>query len=229
MSSQAQKRANKQNAQHSTGPRTDQGKQRTSQNAVKHGFRSKHPVIPGEDPAHYQRKLEQIADTSWRLKRLTRIEAAIDSYFIDTAATRERNAGKDQHQVLGDAFTDRGPLRSLAILSRYEGQLSRRFHRLTKELRDLRKTRAETFFVASPYEERHPQRRSQPTNTTGVPNPSIDITAELERHEQTQSIQAILESITSGESGVSHSDPIAGFHRVNPSNPGHQGHQETAK
>jgi len=60
MSSQAQKRANKQNAQHSTGPRTDQGKQRTSQNAVKHGFRSKHPVIPGEDPAHYQRKLEQI-------------------------------------------------------------------------------------------------------------------------------------------------------------------------
>ena len=59
--------------------------------------------------------------------------------------------------------------------------------------------------------------------------PGRHITVEVERNEQNQSIQAILESITSGEAGVSHSDPIAGFHHVNPGNPGHQGHLETAK
>ena len=98
MSSRAKRKANRRNAQKSTGPKTDQGKQRCSQNALKHGLRSKHPVIPGEDPIEYQHKLdelradlrplnaledaivEQIADTTWRLKRIARIEAAVDSY-----------------------------------------------------------------------------------------------------------------------------------------------------
>jgi len=94
MTTAAQRKANKQNAQHSTGPRTEQGKQRSSQNALKHGFRAKDPLIPGEDPDHYYRHsaeleselqpagpleknlVDQIVDITWRLKRFARIEAA---------------------------------------------------------------------------------------------------------------------------------------------------------
>ena len=174
MSSRAQRRANKQNAQHSTGPRTNQGKQRSSQNALKHGLRSKHPVIPGEDPAEYQRKLdqlradlrphnaleedlvEQIADASWRLKRLARMEAAVESYYIDTTAKEDENIGKDSQQVMGEALVGYGRLNDLAILSRYEGQLSRRHHRAVKELRDLRKGAEVDCFVAHRFEGRRP-------------------------------------------------------------------------
>ena len=60
MSTKAQRRANQRNAQKSTGPKTDQGKQHCFQNALKHGLRSKHPVIPGEDPIEYQHKLDQL-------------------------------------------------------------------------------------------------------------------------------------------------------------------------
>jgi hypothetical protein len=55
MSTAAQQQANKENAKHSTGPRTEEGKQRSSQNALKHGFCAKDPLIRGEDPDDYYR------------------------------------------------------------------------------------------------------------------------------------------------------------------------------
>ncbi len=51
MSTRKQRLANKRNAQNSTGPKTDEGKQRSSQNALKHGIYALESVIPGEDPA----------------------------------------------------------------------------------------------------------------------------------------------------------------------------------
>ena len=51
--SESQIKANRHNAQSSTGPRTADGKARSSQNALKHGFCAKYPVFPGEDPAEF--------------------------------------------------------------------------------------------------------------------------------------------------------------------------------
>jgi len=87
--------ANQQNAKHSTGPRTPEGKQRVSQNALKHGLLAQQAVLPGEDIHEYDgyiRSLEQkfqpadflefslirqMVDAEWRLRRLTRIETSI--------------------------------------------------------------------------------------------------------------------------------------------------------
>ncbi len=50
MASAAQVLANKANAQHSTGPKTETGKATSSQNATKHGFTSQTLVIlPGQE------------------------------------------------------------------------------------------------------------------------------------------------------------------------------------
>ena len=172
MTTKKQLQANRNNAKLSTGPKTDEGKRICAQNALKHGLRSRHPVIPGEDPVEYQHKLdqlradikpmnaleddlvEQIADTSWRLKRLSRIEAAIERDRIESAADKNSNLYKDDEQIVGDGFTGWAMLDYLNKLGRYEAQLSRRYHRAMKELRDLRTTYEQTFFRKRPMPER---------------------------------------------------------------------------
>src|SRR5271170_3609162 len=78
---------NRANSAHSTGPRTEAGKQRSSQNALRHGLTARTAVLPTEDPEAYQRHIQQflddyapanptetqlvheIANTAWRLAR----------------------------------------------------------------------------------------------------------------------------------------------------------------
>ncbi len=50
MSTEKQTAANRRNAEKSTGPKTEAGKQRSSQNALIHGVCSTQMIIPGEDP-----------------------------------------------------------------------------------------------------------------------------------------------------------------------------------
>ena len=57
----ARLRANRKNARKSTGPKTPEGKARSSRNALKHGLLARHVIIdddPNEDPAEFNRILE---------------------------------------------------------------------------------------------------------------------------------------------------------------------------
>ena len=92
MSTQEQIKANRQNAQKSTGPRTDEGKAVVSQNAVKHGIFAAEAVITGENPADYEAYhdqflvelapvgmvesmlAERIISLGWRLRRAERMQ-----------------------------------------------------------------------------------------------------------------------------------------------------------
>jgi hypothetical protein len=97
MSTTAQIKANRQNAQKSTGPKTDQGKAVVAKNAVKHGLFAAEVVITGENPAEYQAfhdeflaelapagmaesvMAERIISLAWRLRRAERMQnQAID-------------------------------------------------------------------------------------------------------------------------------------------------------
>ena len=51
MATPAQIDANRRNAQHSTGPRTPEGKERSRLNALRHGLAAQSALLPGEDPA----------------------------------------------------------------------------------------------------------------------------------------------------------------------------------
>lgn len=51
MTTEAQLRANQENAKKSTGPVTLEGKKRSSQNAMTHGIFASIPILPGEDEA----------------------------------------------------------------------------------------------------------------------------------------------------------------------------------
>jgi hypothetical protein len=101
MSTQSQIDANRRNAQHSTGPRTAEGKAASSMNALKSGIDAESSVIPGEDPAALaaltarlyhscqpQTDIEcllvdNIIRHAWRLSRFDRIDAELLIHTIE--------------------------------------------------------------------------------------------------------------------------------------------------
>src|SRR5579859_6701436 len=83
------------NAAHSTGPRTESGKQRSSLNATKHGLTAQTVVLPSEDSAQYEahrlqffdeyqpatptetQLVQELVDSAWRLNRIPLLEAGL--------------------------------------------------------------------------------------------------------------------------------------------------------
>ena len=101
--------ANRANAQKSTGPKTAEGKAKSSLNAVKHGLAAQHALLPNEDAEAYKAVVQgwiddlQPADTlemalvdraamaDWRLKRCVRSEhARLASKVRHAAETHDR-------------------------------------------------------------------------------------------------------------------------------------------
>ena len=94
MISEEQIAANRLNSQHSTGPRSDQGKAVVSANAVRHGLLAKTTVLPDEEQADFDamrtQMLEDMAPVGmletalvdrlcalvWRLRRVGTMESA---------------------------------------------------------------------------------------------------------------------------------------------------------
>ncbi len=94
MPSDAQIESNRRNAQNSTGPKTQQGKERARRNALRHGLAAEHILLIDEDAADFtefiagmRRALgpvgaaetvlvERIVMANWRLRRVWRQEAA---------------------------------------------------------------------------------------------------------------------------------------------------------
>lgn len=118
MASERQLRANRANAQKSTGPRTVEGKHASSRNAISHGMTSLRVVLDGEDAALYQTMMrelleqfrpttilettliQQLANVLWRLRRSTVYEAALFTWI----AHLQSQAHDDNGVVLGPVF-----------------------------------------------------------------------------------------------------------------------------
>ncbi len=134
-----------------TGPRTPEGKQRTRLNALRHGLTGHTVVIPSDDlPAykkfcaefftHYspagpvERQLVQtIADTSWRLNRITAMEESSLSLSAvrhdDEFTTTDDRCANAMAAAL--AFEEHVN-KSVGNLSIYEQRLSRQLERTLK-------------------------------------------------------------------------------------------------
>jgi hypothetical protein len=133
---------NQENAQHSTGPRTPEGKARSSQNALRHGLTSRGAVLPCEDQSAYQQHCRQffdeyqpatptetqltheLADTAWRLNRVPALEA-------DLLRHAGRNIDSDMTELH----------RTLATLSLHGARLSRQFQKTLQQIRELQAER----------------------------------------------------------------------------------------
>ncbi len=108
MTTDAQINANRQNAQQSTGPRTDEGKAKVAQNATKHGLFSQKSVVIPENQTDYDAVrdemlkdlepvgameailAERIVSLTWRLKRAARMQDEV----VDVRIRLEINCSK---------------------------------------------------------------------------------------------------------------------------------------
>jgi len=150
---------NKANAQHSTGPRTKEGKRRSSLNALRHGLTGQIIVLPSDDLAAYQQHVDNftaeynpkgatechlvqtLADTAWRQNRV----AALENNLLTLGIVREPDqldeAPDQVQQALSIAASLDSQTRALSNLSLHGQRLSRQFEKTMALLRELRTTR----------------------------------------------------------------------------------------
>jgi hypothetical protein len=145
--------ASRRNGAKSRGPKTAEGKARSAQNALKHGFRAqKHLVLPGEDAAAFQALeaalladlapdgalqgvlAQRIVSAAWRLQRAEQIEAELFA--------------REMHGLLGDddfglaLIRDCNGARAFDTLLRYRGGALAELWRALRTLKALQAERA---------------------------------------------------------------------------------------
>jgi hypothetical protein len=139
MFSEARQTANAANASLSTGPRTNEGKARSSQNACTHGLTAAQLVIAAEDHEEFdelhaelqadirpqgalqQILFDQLVASAWNLRRIRRMETEL------TASA----------QTYLDILDNPDLTAKLDRLARHQTRIERTFHRSLRELKSL--------------------------------------------------------------------------------------------
>ncbi len=183
MSTDAQIRANRANAQLSTGPSSSEGKAKCSLNAVQTGLTGRTVLLPDEDAAAYEahvasffkthqpsgdeerRLVQSLADTEWRLLRIPALEMGIYALGHLEFADQFPNDKPELRKHLIDAKILLVYQRQLNNLSIQENRLRRHREKDLGALREfqesrrrLQKTRlneAAKSYIRAVHEDRH--------------------------------------------------------------------------
>jgi hypothetical protein len=154
---------NRQNAQHSTGPRTSDGKLASSRNSLKHGLAGGTLLIPGEDPAAFEALRDSLLEEHQPATEteVLLVQEMAQSWWLTQRAIRLQN----------ECFTPEGvDQRQLSLLLRYQTTHDRAFFKALNTLLRLKQSRAreqavvQLGFVSQPAHE--------PTSLTRSPEQS---------------------------------------------------------
>ena len=133
--------ANRRNAQHSTGPRTEAGKARSSQNAVRTGWFSRDLRV-AEDKIELYLAFEESWTAELQPEGLLELEAFSD-FLRNAWQKREVIEARNQARpASSSAFLDDAFARQFDRLLRYERDFERRANQALRELRRLQSERA---------------------------------------------------------------------------------------
>ena len=153
--------ANRENARHSTGPRTPEGKKRSSLNATRHGLTGQVVVMTYEDlqaydafVARYIKGLDpknepekqlaiDMANTTWKLNRCTSIESGIYAMGHHDNADRNHVDNPQVHAALTAATTYLENSRQIENLSRQENRLRSALQKSTRLYHEIQDRRRE--------------------------------------------------------------------------------------
>jgi hypothetical protein len=170
MATERQTEANKLNAQKSTGPKTPEGKAKSSTNRLSWGFASNTIIIPGEDPDEFrglvedfiaehqpvcvteQVLVEKMAQQQWLSLRALRLQG--EAFIYQACADTGFSVPKD-----------------LGLLIRYQTSADRAFHRAHNELVKAKKQRpnSEIGFESQNFGEEAHSVPAQPETTPDEP------------------------------------------------------------
>ncbi|MEJ2649685.1 MAG: hypothetical protein P8016_14905 [Sedimentisphaerales bacterium] len=171
MSTEAQIKANRENAKKSTGPRTARGKEVVSQNALRHGLCAKKNLIRTESQEEFDlfrdvmlddlapsggmelMLAQRIVALSWRLRRAEHFQNVLVDALIDFSMqdcrSRIDNAQEEARAGNFDLITgyalkrDFADARSLDLLLSYERRIESSLYKATDEFRKTQKLRKE--------------------------------------------------------------------------------------
>jgi hypothetical protein len=117
MASAQQIAANRMNAQHSTGPRTSEGRNRSSLNALTHGLFASEALMPLEDADSFQdlvasltgqlkpvgaieeHLVDRLISIVWRLRRILRLEAEVLTHRFNTTIADRAAAEAKSYEI----------------------------------------------------------------------------------------------------------------------------------
>jgi hypothetical protein len=152
MATEKQIGANRLNAQHSTGPKTEEGRAAVRLNGVTHGLTAETLVLPGESEADFTSLLAsyeaehqpatpsekalgvQLAMAAWRLRRLYHAEAGFYTLRLkDLEARANDNKLNDSGRL---ALVVDFSITTMAMFNRQEARLERPFYRALHELHE---------------------------------------------------------------------------------------------
>ena len=160
MATQKQIDANRRNALRSSGPKTDEGKARSSQNALRHGVLSTKAVSHYEDVEAFEvlvgrlvrdlepksvlesTLVERIAILFWREQRLAQAEA---SQITTQNEIAEENSASDFLK-----FDRTLPFQQQYLIGRYQSLLGRQIRDALRDLREEKERRRKRVEAISP-------------------------------------------------------------------------------
>jgi len=173
--SEAQLAANRANAQLSTGPVTQAGRETSARNALKTGLTGRTVLLPSDDAAEYNRRLENaftvhapvteeeqtlvqsLVDTDWRLQRIVTLESAIYLKGHIEFADAHPDQPAAHRKALIQAETYLKYEKALRNLNIQEARLQRQ---RAKDLAELDRLKAE-----------RPEQEPAPPKTAAAPAP----------------------------------------------------------
>ena len=160
MLSEKQLEANRANAQKSTGPRTEAGKQRSCLNATRHGLTGQVVVLPHEDMEAYNKFTMEIATTfepfdanerqlamsyaniQWRINRAATIEDTMFTLGIMEEVAENLNIeNAEAHNATSNAKTFRIDAKAFDRISIYNQRLINAAEKVLKQLKQLQAER----------------------------------------------------------------------------------------
>ncbi len=154
--SRRRKLASRANGAKSKGPKTPEGKARSSYNAVRHGLLSKTTVLACENRETFEKLLDQfvrrfdpvddvefgmieeMAACHWRIRR----GWAIETELMNQSVEKHKEGAGTVESCLAAAIRELAGAPELALLNRYEGRLNRMFQRAVRNLLMLRDEKA---------------------------------------------------------------------------------------
>jgi hypothetical protein len=148
--SDKQQAANRQNAQHSTGPKTLAGKAAVRFNALTWTLRARSLILPSDDPADYQ-QLWDALEAEWQPQTHTELyylEQMSTSQWLLTRTAESENRIRQAGCQLG---------RELELLDRVAGQRVRLERSFTTAMRELERLQL-----------KRERQRQQPIQTTSA-------------------------------------------------------------
>ena len=150
---------NRLNAQKSTGPKTEEGKRKSSLNALRHGLTAQTVLLPNEDAEAYQRLVDDfhqdlqpkgmlerqmaqsIAEDAWRMNRARVLENNLFALGLREQAESLADENPSVQAALAMAEALREQTRALATISMHSQRVARQFSATVKQLREIQEER----------------------------------------------------------------------------------------